>query len=67
MAGLTFGKSYGEVRGHQAVPNAVRAQIEAALKESKLPVTEQNIRLLYRAYLETKRREEGESKGTSGK
>ncbi len=33
-----------------------------ALRESKLPVTEQNIRLLYRDYIEAKRRERGEAK-----
>jgi len=63
MAGFTFGQSYGEVRDNQAVPKAARTEIEGALKESKLPVIEDNIRLLYRAYIEAKWREQGDRKG----
>lgn len=47
MAGLTFGKSYGEARDTQAVPKAARAQIEAALSQNRMPVNERNIRLVY--------------------
>jgi hypothetical protein len=57
MAGMTGGQAYGEARDAQAVPKAARTEIEAALKQSQLPVTERNIRLLYQAYLEAKRRE----------
>jgi hypothetical protein len=52
MSGLTFGRSWGEFMDAQVVPKEMRTQIEAALKQSKLPVTEQNIRELYGAYLQ---------------
>jgi hypothetical protein len=44
MAGMTFGSAYGEARDAAAVPLAARQQIEAALKQANMPITEATVR-----------------------
>jgi hypothetical protein len=55
MAGMTFGKSYGEARDHQIVPKSAREQIEAALTKARIPASEANIRRVYATALERQR------------
>lgn len=52
MAGLTFGRSYGEARDTAVVPKAAREQIAEALVKAKIPVNEENIRRAYARVLE---------------